>query len=230
MPTATSTADDNRVTAAAVGAWGWSLPAVDQRQGRAKRPARDAAAPADRAKGVPAAAWPLGLSAGLVLLLGVAVAARGPITHILGTADTAAGAATPAVGTDATPARPVGLPVPVAAPAVSVRLHRPHDPFAPRIDDKGGLLPFVTPVSSRSSHTTGSHTTGSHTPGTSAGHTAGQRCSAGASYQVRPGDSLWRIAGGDLARVQRIYLANRAKIGAQPSLLLAGITLCLPAR
>jgi nucleoid-associated protein YgaU len=52
------------------------------------------------------------------------------------------------------------------------------------------------------------------------------------TYTVLPGDSLWEIAGrmlGDSSRWEDIYELNRGLIGANPSVIVPGMVLALPA-
>jgi hypothetical protein len=51
----------------------------------------------------------------------------------------------------------------------------------------------------------------------------GPSCS-GRTHRVRPGESLWSIAGSGWSKV---YAGNRAAVGPNPSLLLVGVQLCL---
>jgi nucleoid-associated protein YgaU len=47
---------------------------------------------------------------------------------------------------------------------------------------------------------------------------------------VRPGDTLWAIAGGRPEQVRRWYRTNRAVIGADPDLILPGQRLTAPSK
>jgi nucleoid-associated protein YgaU len=163
-----------------------------------------------------AAADPRVLSAGLLVLLVAAVAFRQPITHAIGTA---------------------GEPVPPVRTDIPVLLHsEPYYDFPlendyvapPEFNAASDPAPVaVTPqpvALSPSKSAKGAH----------AGATGGRPTT---TYRVRGGDSLWLIAQRQLARnadvnsidrlTHTLYVANRSKIGPDPSRLSVGITLTL---
>lgn len=178
---------------------------------------------------------------GLLLATGLVILARHPLAHLVGTEpddpSTSVTVQAPAavVGSSAvTPAAPE------LSAAVPVPTHVPVDPFRPLVSMTGKLLapsPLATGAASAtpSTHTV---TTGVKDAATAAGATPATTTGcAGAVHRVVSGDSLWTLAARatrstDTGRVtiawHRLYAANRATLGSNPSLLQVGEQLCVP--
>jgi nucleoid-associated protein YgaU len=178
---------------------------------------------------------PEALTVALLGTLALVAVARGPITHWLGTADDAAGYTTPPLAAVTAPA--VSGPMAHASLAAAVPLPRTHaatDPFSAGVAGRSVAKPAAKPAGHAASPSAGqpaSHPAAP--PVTPASAAAG--CAS--SYVVQPGDTLWSIAQAKVgttsvaatnAAWHRIYTRNQAKVGADPSVLNAGITLCLP--
>src|SRR3954452_113612 len=161
---------------------------------------------------------------GVVLATGVVLIARHPIARALGTE-------TPAhpLVTAAAPARP--HPVPhassLALSAVAVPTHAPRDPFRALMTSAGQVLAPVEAAAAAPPTTRNAAPT--PTP-------ASTSCT-GRSHRVAAGDTLWTLAAravrsSDTARVtvawHRLYAANRAAVGPDPSVMQVGTTLCVP--
>jgi len=174
----------------------------------------------------------------LLLATGLVIIARHPIAHLLGTeVDT-----TPSPITVQAPAAVTGSSaVAPAAPslaAVAVPTHAPVDPFRPLVSMTGKLLaqaPLATSQPASHAVKTGvkdAATAAGATPTTTTG------C-AGAVHRVVSGDSLWTLAARAIKSTDsgqvtlawhRLYDANRATLGANPSLLRVGEQLCIPTK
>lgn len=178
----------------------------------------------------------------LLLATGLVIIARHPIAHLLGTeVDT-----TPAPVTVQAPAAVVGsaaaAPAAPSLAAVAVPTHAPVDPFRPLVSMTGKLLaqePLATgkPVSHPvKTGVKDAATAAGATP--APGPTTTTGC-AGAVHRVVSGDSLWTLAAraiksSDSGQVtlawHRLYDANRATLGANPSLLRVGEQICVPTK
>jgi len=180
----------------------------------------------------------------LLLATGLVIIARHPIAHLLGTE------------VDSTPVTTIQAPAAVVgssavapvAPALSagaaIPTHAPVDPFRPLVSMTGKLLAQAALVTSATPTKATSTTTGVKDAATAAGAgptTTGPTTTtgcAGAVHRVVSGDSLWTLAAratrsADSGRVtiawHRLYAANRATLGSNPSLLRVGQQLCVPA-
>ncbi|MDQ1685539.1 MAG: hypothetical protein QOC82_2276 [Frankiaceae bacterium] len=171
----------------------------------------------------------------LLLATGLVLIARHPIAHLLGTEvdSTPVTVPAPAGVTGSSAALPAA---PSLSASVAVPTHAPVDPFRPLVSVTGKLLGAVplatTPTTSHPAATGVKDTAPAAgvTPTTTAG------C-AGAVHRVVSGDSLWSLAARatastDTGRVtiawHRLYAANRATLGSNPSLLRVGQDLCIP--
>jgi nucleoid-associated protein YgaU len=170
----------------------------------------------------------------LLLATGLVIIARHPIAHLIGTeVDT-----TPAVTVPA-PAAVVGSAavtptVPALSAGVAVPTHAPVDPFRPLVSMTGKLLTAAPLASAPRTHPV---TTGVKDAATAAGASPATTGCAGAVHRVVSGDSLWTLAARatgstDSGRVtlawHRLYAANRATLGTNPSLLRIGQDVCVP--
>ena len=184
----------------------------------------------------------------VLLLTGVAVVGRHPIARLIGTEvdDTAMSPSVVATGAPApAPVATSSAAAAAAAAAAPVPTHAPRDPFHELVKATGSLVdepvraPAVVIAPPGTLTPTGSSggtptTTTHHKPATPPPATTS--CT-GTTYTVQSGDSLWSIAAstvksGSTAKINvvwhRIYDANKAVIGSDPSLLRAGTQLCLP--
>lgn len=165
---------------------------------------------------------PNALTVGIVLVTGVVLIARHPIAQAIGTETPVR----PAVATPApsAPRVPTHAAPALAAPVVAaVATHAPRDPFRALVAAGGRVL---APVDSQP-------TTSVPTP---APVPATVSCT-GRSHRVAAGDTLWTLAARavrshDTGRVtvawHRLYAANRAAVGSDPSVLQVGTSLCVP--
>jgi len=164
----------------------------------------------ERGRGAAALHDPTAWTVGIIVVTGLALLARHPIARALGTevvtTSSRVVASTPAVA----PAVPTGGAAALSLPLASVPTHAPVDPFRALVSAGRNVL-SQPPVASS--------------------------C-AGTTHRVVTGDTLWTIAARDLdssdrgrvtAAWHRLYDANRAAIGADPSMLEVGATLCVPA-
>lgn len=182
----------------------------------------------------------------LLLATGLVIIARHPIAHLLGTE------------VDPTPATTIQAPAAVvgssavtpAAPTLSagvaVPTHAPVDPFRPLVSNTGKLLAPAPLATAAVPTKTTSTTTGVKDAATAAGAepttigpTITASACAGAVHRVVSGDTLWTLAAravgsSDTGRVtlawHRLYAANRATLGTNPSLLQIGAQLCVPTK
>ena len=162
----------------------------------------------------------------IVLATTVVIAARHPLARMIGTEAADTGNLTAISVTSTAP--PLTTPeIAAPVPLTPYRTHAPRDPFRPLADH----------------HVKAAHPARTTTPATPAhrrvtgGSTKqGAKNCAGGEHQVVAGDTLWSVAARavhstDPSKVQvawrRIYDANRGSIGADPSLLRVGTTLCL---
>ena len=155
---------------------------------------------------------------GILLTTSVLVMARHPIARALGTEVPAA----PTVTTSA-PSRPhpvVNAPT-LAVPVVSAPTHAPRDPFRALVTAGGKVLAPAEINPTRA--------TPVPVPTVSS-------CT-GTSHRVVAGDTLWTLAaravgtsasGRVTVAWHRLYDANRAVVGADPSVLRVGVALCVP--
>jgi len=193
-------------------------------------PSRGAVAPAPAVASLRrlAGTWhePNAWTVGILLATGVALLARHPIARAIGTE------------VDSTPVAVSPAPAvthPAAAPAAAtaggllaaVPTHAPRDPFRALVNQGGKLLvPAAAPAVAKPAK-----------PEPAVSTPTGAGSCTGTTQQVARGDSLWTIAAravrsSDSDRVtiawHRLYAANRATIGTDPSLLPVGATLCVP--
>jgi len=172
----------------------------------------------------------------LLLATGLVIIARHPIAHLLGTeVDTtqpAVVAAAPAAVVGSSAVTPT---VPSLSAGAAVPTHAPVDPFRPLVSMTGKVLTQAPlAVSKPTSHPV---TTGVKDAATAAGAAPTTTGCAGAVHRVVSGDSLWVLAAratksSDSGRVtlawHKLYDANRATLGSNPSLLQVGQELCVP--
>jgi hypothetical protein len=187
--------------------------------------------------------WIVVLVAVLVVILG----AHDRIARVIGTA-------APATQTPVAVAAPAANVIsyqPAAAisagsalPAITVPLpnRAPRDPFRALVSPTGTRVLAVSLRAGKSGTAHAHHPQSAPTSPVApvqTGPSSSQPKQAGcaASHVVRPGESLWSIAAkhvkqpgqGVVDRAwQRIYAANRAAVGDNPSLLRIGVHLCLP--
>lgn len=166
----------------------------------------------------------------VLLITGVVVIARHPLAQLIGTEPAPTPTVAPVVATAPATAT---LPVPAAAAGaatVPVPTHEPRDPFRALVNASGRVLAPESVTPARAA-------TAAEAPSSPAAVAAGTACT-GTPYTVRTGDTLWAIAARSVSstsgkkvevRWHRVYAANRAAIGADPSLLPVGVRLCLPA-
>lgn len=176
----------------------------------------------------------------LLLATGVVVIARHPLAKMIGTevdpapvVPAVVATAPPAVAGTA-PSAAVGAAVP-AAPT-----HAPRDPFRALVSAGSDVL---APPAAPAAASGGATAVTTPPPAPTRHHAApapaaGATSCSGATHTVVSGDTLWSIAAravksGDTGTVtlawHRIYSVNRAEVGADPSLLPVGATLCIPA-
>ena len=158
---------------------------------------------------------------GILLATGIAILARHPIAHAIGTevdaAPTPVASAQPSAPGRAAPVAPA-----LSLPVVAVPTHAPRDPF--RVLVAAGASAVNAPA------------VRSHAPAP-AGATSADAGTCAATHRVSAGESLWTIAARatrstDTDRVtlawHRVYDANRGRIGSDPSVLAVGMPLCIP--
>lgn len=178
----------------------------------------------------------------VLLLTGVAVVGRHPIARLIGTEvdDSAIAPTVVATGAPApAPAATSSSAAVAAAVAAAVPTHAPRDPFHELVTATGEVVaPEAGAPAITTSGTAARSGTSSPPRHRSASAPETTSCT-GTAYTVRSGDSLWTLAAstvksGSTARINvqwhRIYDANRAAIGSDPSLLRVGTQLCLPGR
>ena len=170
----------------------------------------------------------------LLLATGLVIIARHPIAHLLGTEvddnQSAVTVSAPAAVVGSSAVTPT-----VAALSAAVPTHAPVDPFRPLVSVTGKLLAQAPLATSKpTSHPV---TTGVKDAAAAAGATSTTTGCAGAVHRVVSGDSLWVLAAratksSDSGRVtlawHKLYDANRATLGSNPSLLQVGQALCVP--
>ena len=186
-------------------------------------------------------------TAGILLATGVAIIARHPLARALGTeADTPVVSA-PAATAPAAPSLAGHAPA-VAAPVLAVPTHAPRNPFAALVKTNVAALapatsssppsfvaqpPTTVPVTTPTTTPVIQQPSGAKAPVPSAGSCSGH------VHRVVGGDSLWTLAAravhsSDSGRVtiawHRLYDANRSAIGADPSLLRVGTSVCVPTK
>ena len=159
---------------------------------------------------------------GILLTTSVLVMARHPIARALGTE-----VSSPPIVTTSAPPRPhpvVQTPT-LAVPIAAVPTHAPRDPFRALVTAGGKVLAPADVSATRPTTT----------PAT-APVTTPASCT-GTSHRVAAGDTLWTLAaravgssatGRVTVAWHRLYAANRAVVGADPSILQVGLSLCVP--
>jgi nucleoid-associated protein YgaU len=218
------TADLTRVTAMALG--------------RAVVPSAVAPADTTAVRRRVAAVWsePEPWTVAVLLLTSVAIIARHPLAHMLGTAGDDPVVAPSVVAT--APATPgAGVPVTAAAAGLAaVPTHAPRDPFRSLVQASGKVLAPEPLSVGRSTAPARTHTAAKGSLTHTARVTATGGTCAGTVHTVVAGESLWSIAstqvGSDNTRTvtiawRRIYADNRAKVS-NPDQLAIGTRLCLP--
>jgi len=206
------------VTSAAVAAQTWAHPWA--------RPQPARATPDGWRRVLGSLNEPNAWTVGVVLATGVVLIARHPIARALGTETPSR----PLVTAEA-PARTHAAPhVPsLALSAVAVPTHAPRDPFRALVTAAGKVLAPVDAAAAPPA------SAGKVVPAPTPASVSAS-C-AGTSHRVVGGDTLWTIAArsvrsSDSARVtvawHRLYAANRAVVGANPSVLQVGSALCVP--
>jgi len=156
---------------------------------------------------------------GIVLATGVVLMARHPIARAIGTET----AERPVVVTSPAPApaRAVRQAPALSLPVAAFPTHAPRDPFRALVTAAGKVLAPTQAGTSASAPVPAS---------------VGVSCT-GSSHRVAAGDTLWTLAAravrsSDTGRVtvawHRLYAANRAAVGADPSVLQVGTSLCIP--
>jgi nucleoid-associated protein YgaU len=173
----------------------------------------------------------------VLLATGVAVIARHPIAHAIGTEadDTAM---TPSVVATA-PAVAGPAPSAAAAAVAPVPTHAPRNPFRALVDASGALVAPSLAGAAASVGTTVTTKTSHPTSVSKPAAVAGSATCAGTVHTVVAGDSLWSLAAtmvksNDTGKINvvwhRIYEANTPPLGSNPSLLPVGTKLCLPSK
>ncbi|HEX4655270.1 MAG TPA: LysM domain-containing protein [Mycobacteriales bacterium] len=174
----------------------------------------------------------------VLLATGVAVIARHPIAHAIGT-EVDGSTMTPSVVASAAPANSQAASAPLAI-AAPVPTHAPRNPFGALVDASGAIVaPDVAAAAaaSVSAGTTVVHHHKAVAAPTSTPAAAGSATCAGSVHTVVPGDTLWSLAAkivksNDTGKINvvwhRIYQANTPPLGSNPSLLPVGAQLCLP--
>src|SRR3954465_2014699 len=163
---------------------------------------------------------------GVVLATGVVLIARHPIARALGTETPAR----PLVTAEA-PARThtVTHAPSLALSGPAVPTHAPRDPFRALVTAAGKVLAPVDATAAPPA--VAGKVVPAPTPASVSASCTGR------SHRVVAGDTLWTLAArtvrsSDSARVtvawHRLYAANRAAVGANPSVLQVGSALCLP--
>jgi nucleoid-associated protein YgaU len=186
-------------------------------------------------------------TAGILLATGVALIARHPIAHALGTEVDTPAVTTPAVTAPVQPAPVAPAPAVAAAPVLAAPTHAPRNPFAALIQTSNNAL-TVTPVSSSSPPSFIADPPSALTQQPSAPPVAAQPATppapassvgscSGTVHRVVAGDTLWGLAARAVKSSStgvvsiawhRLYDANRAVVGGDPSLLRIGTELCVP--
>jgi len=170
---------------------------------------------------------------GVLLATGIVVIARHPIAQALGT-EVSARPLAPAVTTSAPRHLATAGSLSVPLPQLAAPTHAPRDPFRALVTTAGKLL---TPEVMAPATATAAPATPAASAAPAAAPTAPVGACTGTSHRVVAGDSLWTLAAravrsADTNRVtiawHRLYDANRSTVGADPSLLRVGTTLCLP--
>ena len=172
----------------------------------------------------------------VLLLTGVAVAARHPIARAIGTESDDA-TMTPSVVASAPPA-PHSAASAAAAAVAPVPTHAPRNPFHALVGASGALLaPGVTAAAGTDTTTTSTVRQQHATKPASKPAAAGSATCAGTVHTVVAGDTLWSLAANmvkshDTGKItvawHRIYKANTPPLGSNPSMLPVGTKLCLP--
>jgi nucleoid-associated protein YgaU len=167
---------------------------------------------------------------GLLLATGVVLIARHPIAHALGTEVDTAPLDSVTTSTPAThPAVGSGAPA-LSLPVAAVPTHAPRDPFRALVTEGGKVLAPGVAKAEAPAAVPAPSSPAVHHP------TSTPTCS-GTTYRVVAGDTLWTLAAravksADGKRVtvawHRLYDANRATLGSDPSLLRVGESLCMP--
>lgn len=172
----------------------------------------------------------------VLLVTGVVVIARHPLARMIGTEVDSTSTVPSVVAT--APAVPSAAPTsaPAAAAVEAVPTHAPRDPFRSLVGAGGNVLAPEAPAAAAAATARQQPVTPT-TPTTTRPAVAHSATCAGTAYTVVSGDTLWTIAArvvksSDTQRVtvawHRIYRANRPPLS-DPSLLLVGAKLCLPA-
>lgn len=180
----------------------------------------------------------------LLLATGLVIIARHPIAHLLGTeVDTTQPAVTVQAPAAVVGSSAVTPTVPALSAGAAVPTHAPVDPFRPLVSVTGKLLtqaPLATgkPISHPVTSGVKDAATAAGAAPTTIGPTTTTGC-AGAVHRVVSGESLWVLAAratksSDSGRVtlawHKLYDANHATLGANPSLLRVGQQLCIPTK
>ena len=174
---------------------------------------------------------------GVLLATGIVVIARHPIAQALGT-EVSARPLAPAVTTSAPRHLATAGSLSVPLPELAAPTHAPRDPFRALVTTAGKLLTpeVMAPATAAASAAVPATPAAAATAPAAAPTTAAGTCT-GTSHRVVAGDTLWTLAAravrsADTNRVtlawHRLYDANRTTVGADPSLLRVGATLCLP--
>lgn len=174
---------------------------------------------------------------GVLLATGIVVIARHPIAQALGT-EVSARPLAPAVTTSAPRQLATAGALAVPLPEIAAPTHAPRDPFRALVTTAGKLLtPEVMTPATATAVTAAPAAPAAAAAAPAAAAKAPVGACTGTSHRVVAGDTLWTLAGravrsADTNRVtiawHRLYDANRATVGADPSLLRVGTTLCLP--
>lgn len=186
---------------------------------------------------------PRAWTASLVVITGVTLLARHPLARMIGTeVETPALPMSAATAPTASAPPASGVAQALAGATVAVPTHAPRNPFRALVTLDGRVLAPV-PMSTTPARASAAPGTGRSTASTptaiAVGPSAAGACTAtsGTSHRVVAGDTLWTLAARatrstDSARVtiawHRLYDANRAVLGTDPSLLQVGVTLCVP--
>jgi hypothetical protein len=184
-----------------------------------------------------------------VILVGVLIAILGAhdrIARAIGTAAPSAAVVSTATALSTTANPPVSLAsTGGAAPAQAVAPlpnRAPRDPFRALVSPTGTQRPVValTPIKGQSHGTLPTAPPAAPqgtSNGTSPGATPTTSSNCADGHVVRAGESLWSMAQQHVNKTgqgnvtnywHRIYAANHQAIGANPSLIMVGVTLCLP--
>jgi nucleoid-associated protein YgaU len=177
----------------------------------------------------------------LIVVTGVTLLARHPLARMIGTEVDTPAIPFPSAVAPAPETSSGGVAQALASAAVAVPTHAARNPFRALVNLDGRVLAPVpmtaAPMRASAAPGTGSSAATPPTSAIAAGATAAGACT-GTSHRVAAGDTLWGLAAravrsADSSRVtiawHRLYAANRAVLGADPSLLQVGATLCVPA-